>query len=107
LVAYNREIDTLRDINARVYAASVDEEEKASEVAEDLSFPVGYGLTRADADSIGAFWEERRGIFHATEFLLGQDGTVMSSTYSSGPIGRMEVLDVIRLINFREAQAKK
>ena len=107
MAAFEREIDALREVNARVYAASVDDEEKASEIAESLSFPVGYGLTRGDADSIGAWWEDRRGIFQATEFLLGQDGTVISSTYSSGPIGRLDVLDVIRMINFREAQAKK
>ena len=94
----------MRKIGASIYAASVDNEEKAAELAADLSYPVGYGLTRADADSIGAWWEERRGIFHATEFLLGQDGTVMSSTYSSGPIGRMDAQDVVKMINFRESQ---
>ena len=94
----------MRKIGASIYAASVDNEEKAAELAADLSYPVGYGLTRADADSIGAWWEERRSIFHATEFLLGQDGTVMSSTYSSGPIGRMDAQDVVKMINFRESQ---
>lgn len=94
----------MREIGARVYAASVDNEEKAAELAENLSYPVGYGLTRADADSIGAWWEDRRGIFHATEFLLAQDGTVISSTYSSGPIGRLDAHDVVRMINFRESQ---
>jgi alkyl hydroperoxide reductase subunit AhpC len=104
LAAFEKEADNLREIGASVYAASVDNEEKAGELAADLSYPVGYGLTRADADSIGAWWEERRGIFHATEFILAQDGTVVSSTYSSGPIGRLDVQDVIRLINFRESQ---
>lgn len=97
----------MRDIGASIYAASVDAEEKAAEVTKDLSFPVGYELTRNDADSIDAWWEDRRGIFHATEFLLAQDGTVLSSTYSSGPIGRMDASDVVKMIKFREAQAKK
>tara|TARA_R110001606_G_scaffold266107_1_gene415075 strand:+ start:167 stop:484 length:318 start_codon:yes stop_codon:yes gene_type:complete len=104
LVAFEKEAENLRKIGASIYAASVDNEEKAAELAADLSYPVGYGLTRADADSIGAWWEERRSIFHATEFLLGQDGTVMSSTYSSGPIGRMDAQDVVKMINFRESQ---
>ena len=34
-------------------------------------------------------------------------GKVISATYSSGPIGRVEASDVVRLINFREAQAQK
>ncbi len=104
MVAFEKEAENLRKIGASIYAASVDNEEKAAELAADLSYPVGYGLTRADADSIGAWWEERRSIFHATEFLLGQDGTVMSSTYSSGPIGRMDAQDVVKMINFRESQ---
>ena len=94
----------MREIGASVYAASVDAEDKATEIAEPLSYPVGFGLTRDDADSSGAWWEERRGIFHATEFILAQDGTVVSSTYSSGPIGRMDPQDVIKMINFRESQ---
>ena len=44
-------------------AASVDDEEKAGEVAAEVSFPVAHGVTRADADAIGAFWEDR---YHAT-----------------------------------------
>ena len=36
------------------------------------TFPIGYGLkVPEDADKVGAYWEERRGIIHATNFTLG------------------------------------
>jgi len=94
-------------VGAKVVAASVDPLDKAKEVAAELSYPVAYGVTRAMADRIGAWWEDRRGIVQPSEFVVGADGKVRSSTYSSGPIGRVEAADVIKLINFYERQAKK
>jgi len=93
-------------VGAKVVAASVDPLDKAKEVAAELSYPVAYGVTRAMADRIGAWWEDRRGIVQPSEFVVGADGKVRSSTYSSGPIGRVEAADVIKLINFYERQAK-
>lgn len=97
----------LESLGAKVVAASVDPLDKAKEVAAELTFPVGYGVTRAQADQLGAWWEERRSIIQPSEFLLDAGGKVVSSTYSSGPIGRVDAGDVIKLINFREAQAQK
>ena len=54
---------------------------------------------------IGAWWDERRAIVQPAEFLLDAKGKVVSSTYSSGPIGRVEAADVIRLIQFRESRS--
>ena len=37
------------------------------------NFPIGYGLkVPEDAEKIGAYWEERRGIIHATGFTVGR-----------------------------------
>ena len=77
------------------------------EVAAELFYPLGYGVTREDADRIGAWWEERRGIIQPSQFVLGADNKVKASTYSSGPIGRIEPGDVVKLIEFYEKQAKK
>jgi len=74
-----------------VLAASTDPRDKAQEVAAGLPFPVAYGVTREQADALGAWWEERRGIIQPSEFVLDAQGKVRSSTYSSGPIGRIEV----------------
>ena len=97
----------LEAVGAKVVAASIDPLDKAKEVAAELTFPVAYGVTRADADRIGAWWEERRGIIQPSEFVVGADGKVRASSYSSGPIGRVDAADVVKLLNFYERQAKK
>jgi len=104
LAGYEKDIEALRALDAKVCAASVDDADKASEVAANLSFPVAYGVTRADADAIGAWWEEKRGIIQPSEFIVAADGRVVSSTYSSGPIGRMDAVDVLKLIDFYESK---
>jgi peroxiredoxin len=88
----------------KVVAASVDPIDKAREIAAGVSFPIGYGVTRAMADQIGAWWEDRRQIVQPAEFVLGADGKIMHSSYSSGPLARTDPMEVIRLINFYEAQ---
>lgn len=97
-------MDTL---DAKVIAASVDTVDKAGEVAAEVSFPVGYGVTREMADKLGAWWEDRRNIIQPSEFVLGADGKVLASSYSDGPIGRIDAADVVKWINFREAQLRK
>ena len=94
-------------VGAKVVAASVDVIEKAREVAAEVSFPIGYGVTRAIADSLGSWWEERRAIIQPSAFLVGSDGKILASSYSDGPIGRFDAADVIKVINFREAQLRK
>lgn len=96
------ELDAL---GVKIVAASVDPIDKAKEVAAELSFPVGFGVTRAMADQLGAWWEERRSIIQPSEFLVAADGKVRASTYSSGPIGRVEPSDVVKLVNFYDKQA--
>ena len=85
-------------------AASVDPEDKASEIAAGLSYPVAYGLTRADADVVGAWWEPNRGIIQPAEFVLDSDHKIKTSTYSAGPIGRMSAPDVVKVVQFYERQ---
>lgn len=94
-------------LGAKVFAASVDPIDKAREVAAEVSFPVGFGVTREMADQLGSWWEDRRSIIQPAEFVLGADGKVLASSYSDGPIGRIDAADVIKMINFREAQLRK
>ena len=79
-------------------AGVVDTLEQTQEVAKDLGFPVAFGMTRADADLIGAWWEGRRGYIQPSEFLLTQKGRVLSSTYSSSPIGRVDPEEMLRFM---------
>jgi peroxiredoxin len=107
LAGFEKGKHDLEALGAKIVAASVDPLDKAKEVAAEVSYSIAYGVTRAIADQIGAWWEERRGIVQPAEFLVGEDGKVMDSSYSSGPIGRIEPADVVKRINFYEKQAKK
>jgi peroxiredoxin len=107
LAAFEKARPDLEALGIKVVAASVDPLDKAKEVAADLSFPIGYGVTRAMADQLGSWWEDRRSIVQPSEFLVDAAGKVRTSTYSSGPIGRMDPADVIRLVTFYDKQAQK
>lgn len=94
-------------MGAKVFAASVDPVDKAREVAAEVSFPVGYGVTRANAEQLDSWWEERRSIIQPSEFIMTAEGKIIASSYSDGPVGRIDAADVIKVINFREAQLRK
>ena len=81
---------------------SIDPLEKARETvaAQKVTFPVAYGLEAPhNAEPIGAFWEERRGILHATNIILDGD-KILQATYSTGPIGRITATDALLYIRF-------
>ena len=107
MAGFEKQRKELDALGAKVVAASVDPIDKAKEAAAELGFPMGYGVTREIADELGAWWEERRGIIQPSEFVVGANGKVMSATYSTGPIGRVDAADVVKLINFYEVQARK
>ena len=48
--------DELDALGIKVAAASVDPVDKAKEVADEVNFPVGYGVTRDIADTLGSWW---------------------------------------------------
>lgn len=83
-----------------MFAASVDTGENAAKIANDVSYAVGEGVTREQADSIGAWWEERRSIVQPSQFVMRRDGTIIQATYSDGPLGRVDAADVCGLVNF-------
>jgi len=109
LAAFERARDRFRDEGIAMLAASTDPREKAAEtVAENsLTFPVGYGLPlKETAGLFGAFYEEKRGVLHATGFVVKPDHTIAVAQYSSGPIGRLVWQDVLGLVQFYKKQAK-
>ena len=57
-------------------------------------------MTREDGDKVGAWWEEERKFIQPSEFFISGDGKVISSTYSSSPVGRMEPEDAMALAKF-------
>ena len=90
-----------------VFAAAVDGAEDTLAVQKELSFPVAYGVTKDDADKLGAWWDERRGFIQPSEFILRRDGRVLSATYSTGPVGRLDAGDALGLVKILVARSKK
>jgi peroxiredoxin len=104
LAGFNAVKGELDALGAKIVAASVDPIDKARDVAGEVSFPIGYGVSRDIANSLGAFWENRRNIIQPAEFLLGADNKIIASSYSDGPLGRMDGADVVKLIRFYESR---
>jgi peroxiredoxin len=104
LAGLQSNLEKLKGLDASVIAASVDPEDKTRELAASLSltYPLAWAVTRQTADAIGAWWESTRNFVQPAEFIVGPDGKVVSSTYSSGPIGRVEPADMVSLIGFYE-----
>ena len=89
--------------NVGLPAPSADPLDKAKEPGKQLKLDVqiGYRPLRAvDAEKIGAFWEERRKIIHATNFVLDPKGKVVDASYSNGSIGRIVAADALSHIQF-------
>jgi len=109
LAAFDRAQDKLTQDGIAVVGASVDAADKAGETVRELALtiPIGYGLPlKETAAKLGAFYEERRGILHATGFVIRPDRTIAVAQYSSGPIGRLVWQDVLGLAQFVKKQAK-
>ena len=107
MARFNEYKGDLDELGVQIIAASVDDAEMAAEVQVGLDFPVAYGVTREQADSIGAWWEDRRQIIQPSEFVLDSKGAVVHATYSTGPIGRVDAPDAVKLIRFIESQKEK
>ncbi len=114
MAAYEAAKPELDALGATVIAVSSDTEEQAQEVkSRGLTFPIAYGASQADADTIGAWWAPpsnetgRAGFIQPAEFLLGRGGVVLGSMYASGPVGRMGVDEVIHAITSRENRRRQ
>jgi alkyl hydroperoxide reductase subunit AhpC len=101
LADYQAHIDQFNKENVEIIALSVDPLDKAKEMAERVksTFAIGYGLkVPEDADKVGAYWEERRQIIHATNFIIDADKKVTQACFATGPIGRIVAPDALRSI---------
>lgn len=108
LAGYEERRAAFEEQGVRIIAAAVDSLEHTQAIAEPLGFPVAYGVTREQADSIGAWWDAGRDFIQPSEFVLSRSGKVLFSTYSNSPVGRMdpeETLLLIKLLNARKAEA--
>ena len=108
MAAFEDHKDELAEKGVKVLAASVDTGDEAKEVADGVSFDVAEGVTREQAEQIGAWYGDARHpeMIQPTEFLMKGDGTIMMSSYSSGPLGRVNPDDILKVINFLESLNK-
>ena len=89
----------------KVVASSVDPLDKAQEVADEVNFPIGYGVTREIADQLGSWWEDRRQIIQPSEFIIdAESNKIIAASYSDGPLGRIDAADVVKMVNFYESR---
>ncbi|PZG18102.1 peroxiredoxin family protein [Nonomuraea aridisoli] len=103
LRAFQRSLDALTAVDARVVALSSDDEATTRELVgrHRLEFPVGYGADPAAlALATGAFVNDEPRYVQSTGFVLSPDGRVVVSVYSSGAIGRLVPEDVIGMIRY-------
>ena len=110
MAAYEAAKTELAALETTIIAVSADTAEHTREMQERgrLSFPVAYGATPADAETIGAWWsDDRGGFFQPAEFLLGRGGVVLGAMYASGPVGRMGADEVIHAITGRENRRRQ
>ena len=62
MVGFAENKAALDNLGISVVAASIDTEDKSKEVADEVNFPVGEGVSREIADALGSWWEDRRSI---------------------------------------------
>ena len=109
MAAFEKALPRLEAEGISVIVASTDPRDKASETVQEhgLTFPIGFGLPlEATAAKVGAFYDQRRGVLHATGFVVKPDRTIAVAAYSSGAIGRLVWQDVVGLVQFYKQQAK-
>ena len=103
LRAFQRAEDKLAEVGARVVALSIDDEASTQATIDKhgLSFPVGHSAdARAMAAATGALVNPDGGYVESTGFVVGPDGRVLVSVYSTNAIGRLVPDDVIGFIRY-------
>jgi peroxiredoxin len=103
LRAFQRAQEQLTERNIDVVALSVDDLDTTRELVakHGLTFPVGHSAdAHAIAEGTGAFVNNDPVYLQSTGFVLGPDGRVIVSVYSSGAIGRLVPDDVLGLVRY-------
>lgn len=101
LSAFQRASETFAELNIRVVALSVDDEQttQALITKHHLNFPIGHSAqTDEVSQATGAYVNEQPHYFQSTGFILKPDSTVLVAVYSSGAVGRLVPEDVAGLI---------
>ena len=93
-------------MEAMVVAGAVDDQESTIAMAQEngLTFPIAYGLEEVQLHGFDPWWaDDQHGHYpQPMEFLVVHGGTIFGSMYASGPVGRMQVDEVLSTIKNRE-----
>jgi peroxiredoxin len=106
LRSFQHALPPLTETGARVVAVWTEDRAttEAFVATNKIDFPVAYAAdARALAAATGAFVNPEPLYVQSTGFVLGPDGKVLISVYSSGAIGRLVPEDVIGLIKYRQS----
>ena len=121
LEGYQKHFNTLKKLGISIVAASVDDFDSADEVAKgkchprsgiEKSYPIGYGVTKKLADSLGSYWKEAETdedrYMQPSEFLIEREtGEIILMSYSDGGLGRIDAQDVVGIVASRENMKDK
>ena len=111
MAAFEANKAELEALGVTIIGATTDTLEQAQDIANNdpgLTYQVAYGVTKEDADLLGSWWsEDREGYIQPTEFIMGRGGVILGALFASGPVGRMGVDEVIRMITNRERRRQQ
>lgn len=106
LAAYQEKMAELDELGVYVIGATIEDRETAAQMAreEGIKFPIAYGVTPDSIGPLYPLWGEEKGYGHCVEPMefLVRKGFVINSMYASGPVGRMDVDQLIHFIKLRE-----
>lgn len=102
----------LRQEGITVVAASVDSVEETDALATGMQIRYVDVLGELDGPAVAEATGARiqtgdRTFLHATGFLVNPAGEVVTSVYSSGPIGRFTANDVLKSVVFQKFMAAR
>ncbi len=112
MVDFDLSANLLRNLGVRVVSASADRVERATELSAGLRLHYVKPLAGLDplavSETTGAFVHRGKHTFlHATGWLLDPSGRIVNACYSTGPIGRLTAIDVLKKVVFEQAMAAR
>lgn len=108
LRAFQRAGEKLAEADVKLVTLSVDDEATTRELVTKhaLEFPVGHSAdAQAIAAATGAFLNPEPAYIQSTGFVLGPEGRVIVSVYSSGAIGRLVPDDALGMVRYLREHA--
>ena len=106
MATYQKSMAELEELGVYVIGATIEDRDTAAQMAkeEGITFPIAYGVTPESVGALAPLWGEEKGYgltVEPMEFLVRR-GFVIGSMYASGPVGRMDVTQLIHFIKLRE-----